>query len=134
MSSILVIDNDPRMRLYLNLVLEGRGHSIREAPDPSTAVGLLHESPFDLLIADVLTRGHSGLDALRQLRCSHPELRLILTSTMAAVGSGELRKLASELGAATILAKPFRASELLQAVHDELRAARAAKRRSPRAA
>jgi len=65
-----------------------------------------------------------GFELLRELRRTTPGLKVVAISGGGQVESSEYLLLARELGAVATLSKPFRPSELLQAVADALGAAR----------
>lgn len=122
MASILVVDDDENVRSVVRTILERDGHTVSVVDDGDRAVHVAAMKPFDLIIMDVVMKRASGIEALREIRQSLPNQKVILASGIASVESPDLQRLANELGVTTMLTKPFRAEVLLEAVHGELSA------------
>jgi DNA-binding response OmpR family regulator len=111
---ILVVDDDQESRDLLREVLEANGYAVDAAADGVAArEAISRDSDSRIIIADLRMPNESGLDLLRKLRKEHAKHEIILMSSFI---SGAERKTAKELGAYALLDKPFRLSELLQAV------------------
>jgi CheY-like chemotaxis protein len=76
---------------------------------------LSKDSDFRIVIADLQMPNETGLELLRKLREQNSTQAIILMSSFI---SAKQRKIAKELGAHALLDKPFRLSDLLQAVAD----------------
>ena len=68
MASILVIDDERHIRDLLRKVLEGAGHTVKEASNGRDAMRIWRESPVDLIITDILMPEQDGLEFIRELR------------------------------------------------------------------
>lgn len=126
MAAILVIDPDPGVRRSATIALEYADHEVLQAVDRDTAIRLVQEIPFDLIVADFRALGTAGSGApcwIRDIDRSVPVVALC------AGGCGAEFSDAASLGADRLLAKPFRARELLAVVTEVL-----ARRRRPSAA
>jgi two-component system phosphate regulon response regulator PhoB len=116
--SLLVIDDDSRVRTVVCWQLEAEGYVVREASDGNTAwQQIAHERP-DLLILDLSLPGLSGLDLLRRLREAGDNLPVVVLSGRS--GEGD-RILGLDLGADDYLVKPFSLGELAARVRSVLR-------------
>lgn len=67
-SRILVVDDDPDVVDYLTPLLEDHGYEVRSAIDADSARSTLQDYRPDVILADVLMPGRSGLDLLIALR------------------------------------------------------------------
>lgn len=115
---ILIADDDPDIRDFLRLLLEGQSYEVTQASDGPEAILKVHQDPaFDLLILDIMMPSVDGVEACRVIRefCNVPILFLTARSqpgTMAA---------AYRSGGDDFLAKPFSQAELLLKVDSLLR-------------
>jgi DNA-binding NtrC family response regulator len=109
MSNILIVDDEQSYRQLLSLVFEGDGHSIRTASNGREALTLLQEEPADVIISDVKMPDMDGIEMLRAVRETHPDLGVILMTAFASV---ETAREAFKLGADDFIQKPFDVEEL----------------------
>jgi two-component system cell cycle sensor histidine kinase/response regulator CckA len=109
--TILVVHEDDRLRLLLQISLESRGYAVLAAADGDEALRLaeLHQGPIALLIADVLMPRMNSSDLALRLAASRPYLNVLLLS-------GYPRDTRPDAGTA-FLPKPFRPSDLVAKVH-----------------
>ncbi len=112
--SILIIDDDQRVRGFLRQALEGAGFMVAEAGTGSEGLNLYRRAPTDLLIVDLLLPDIDGLDVMVELTWDSPDLKILAI----AGGSGRFNNLdlAREFGACQILKKPFSMHQLLRTV------------------
>ena len=106
---VLVIDDDPGIREYLEALATRQGYSVFAAADGEQALaGLPHSRP-DLVTLDAVLPGMDGLETLRRLKKRLPEVPVIMLS-----GHGQARTIveAMRLGASDFLRKPFEVEEL----------------------
>lgn len=110
---ILVIDDDPQMRLALSEALGKAGFSVYTAEDGNTARELMSRSCFDLVITDVRMPGGDGFDILRYVKEKFPFLPVILITAYASVDSAVS---AMKAGAFDYVEKPFSIDSLYSKV------------------
>ena len=109
---ILVVDDEDSIRRILLLNLERAGYTVELASDGASALTLLLQNRYDLLISDVMMPEMDGLDLVEHVR-QDPELRdmpvILLTaqSSESDITRGYIR------GTDVYLTKPFDPSELL---------------------
>jgi two-component system, cell cycle sensor histidine kinase and response regulator CckA len=112
---VLIVDDDERMRLYVDAVLRGEGYETTLAADGDDAIAVAARAPapFDLLVTDEMMprmRGHQLARYMRELYLNIKVLYL----------SGFREQLFSEKGSLwadeTFLDKPCTPEALLQAV------------------
>jgi two-component system response regulator PilR (NtrC family) len=109
MSNILIVDDEQSYRQLLSLVFEGDGHSMRTAVNGREALELVKEEPADVVISDVKMPDMDGIEMLRALRETQPDLGVILMTAFASV---ETAREAFKLGADDFIQKPFDVEEL----------------------
>lgn len=122
MTTLLVIDDDDRIRSLLAEYLTSRGLTVRTAADGPEGLAQLDAHPVDLVILDVMMPGMDGLDVLRALRPANAVPVIMLTAR----GDDMDRIVGLELGADDYLAKPFNPRVLLARIQAVLRRARPA--------
>jgi two-component system, NtrC family, response regulator AtoC len=108
-ATILVVDDDERLRLTLALLLRTLGHEVVDAPDVTAAAVILREREIDLVISDLRMPGGSGMDLLEIVQGLDVDTPVIL---LTAFGTVEGAVHAMQRGAFDYLQKPFDADEM----------------------
>lgn len=102
---VLVVDDEPLVRLSLRRALERRGHMVEEAEDGNQALEKWTTSRPDLVYLDVLMPRLSGPELLKRVpEDLRADARVILMSAFS--GDYNLQK-ARAMGADLFIAKPF---------------------------
>jgi DNA-binding NtrC family response regulator len=114
MARILVIDDEPDMRVLLEQTLKAAGHEVILAADGREGVERYRASPADLVITDLYMPNQEGLETIGELRRRFPEVAIIAMSGKAAALT--MLSIAQKFGAIGILHKPFLTEELIAAV------------------
>lgn len=109
MSNILIVDDEQSYRQLLSLVFDGEGHTIRTASNGREALEMLQAEPADVVISDVKMPDMDGIEMLRAVRETLPDLGVILMTAFASV---ETAREAFKLGADDFIQKPFDVEEL----------------------
>jgi two-component system response regulator FlrC len=105
MANILVVDDERSIRNFLVLALSDDGHVMTEAPDARSAIMLLRERAFDLVITDLRMPGAlDGLDVLRTVKSDQPEVEALVLTAHGTIDSAVE---AMKLGAFDFLQKPL---------------------------
>src|SRR6476469_1449896 len=134
MANILIVDDEQSYRQLLTLVFEEQGNKIRTAMNGRQALEALAAEPADIVISDVKMPDMDGIEMLRSLRETHPDVGVIFMTAFASV---ETAREAFKLGADAFIQKPFDVDELKllvkktlekQALIDENRAFKRAQR------
>jgi DNA-binding response OmpR family regulator len=120
---ILIVDDDPMVLQFVDLVLTQYGYAISTASTPDTALQVLGRESFSLVLLDVRMPGMTGLDILRLMK-ARPNKPKILMMT-AQRDPGTIMQ-AIEQGAIGYLVKPFKPLDLLKRVEAALRGPSAA--------
>ncbi len=118
MSRILIIDDEETLRLVFRGFLEAVGHQVITAGEYEAALAALDEGEFDVILADIVLVGASGMDLLKEVKS-----RGLATPVVMVTGhpSVENASQAVRLGAFDYLAKPVRREALLKVVRQALR-------------
>ncbi len=116
---ILVIDDDTRLRSLLQRFLRENDFYVSTAKDAPSARKMLKNYKFDLLIADIMMPGETGLQFLGKLRGENNVPVILLT----AMGETEDRIAGLETGADDYLPKPFEPKELVLRIRNILKRA-----------
>jgi two-component system OmpR family response regulator len=116
---ILVVDDDPDIRLLLGDYLRKNGYRATTVPDGAAMRKTLARDPVDLLVLDIMLRGEDGLSLCRSVRGDSNLPVIMLTARGDAVD----RIIGLEMGADDYLPKPFDPRELLVRIKAVLRRA-----------
>jgi PAS domain S-box-containing protein len=117
--TILLVEDDPEVRLIERRLLEMQGYSVLEAGSGDAAVGIARSFPgkIDLLVADVVMPGRSGREVAEAVRNLRPETRVLYVSGH----TGDFVKRREGLPEdAPFLQKPFSSAQLGQAIRTVL--------------
>ena len=106
---ILIIDDEVIMRESLAAWLERDGYDIETAASGETGLAKLNATRFDILLVDIKLEGISGLDVLKQVKESDPDVDVVMIT---AYGSIATAIEAMKNGAYDYLLKPFDPNEL----------------------
>jgi CheY-like chemotaxis protein len=86
MAKILVVDDDPDMRLAIASVLSSRSYQVIEACDGYEALKKLKEEKPDLMLLDLLMPGMDGFAVVKELRDSqkagYPDVPVLVISSI----------------------------------------------------
>jgi DNA-binding NtrC family response regulator len=64
-ANILLVEDDPAARLALSRMLESVGYQVATAPDGSTAITMLSETSFDVVVSDMRLPDIDGVEVLQ---------------------------------------------------------------------
>jgi len=115
MARVLLVDDEPALRLALRRYLEFSGHIVEEAFDGEDALGHLRRQRPDIVISDVLMPQRDGMSLCREMRddpsfADVPFLFITARNTQAA-----LHEEMERIGAGCVI-KPFEPDQLLAAI------------------
>ncbi|MGE5443672.1 MAG: response regulator, partial [Ignavibacteriales bacterium] len=74
---MLVVDDEPNVRLVYREVLRDRGYEVSEAESGKEAFDILNRERIDLVVLDIKLRLESGLDVLQRVTKEFPNLPVI---------------------------------------------------------
>jgi CheY-like chemotaxis protein len=117
---VLIAEDEPHIRRVLLTLLETVGFDVEAVADGTSALEFLEgPEPFDLVLADIMMPGASGLQVLARAReLDHRADTPVVILT--AKGQDVDREAAFELGASDFITKPFSPKKLLAQIHQLL--------------
>jgi CheY-like chemotaxis protein len=110
--SVLIVDDQPEIRLLIRMTLDVTGAALREAADGQEALAACAAEAPDVVLLDVMLPDMSGYDICARLKADprYARTRVIL---MTAGDQATERRRATEAGADLYVAKPFSPAEML---------------------
>jgi len=117
MPTILIIEDEAKMRRLLELNLGEEGLKTLSAADAETGLQLLASEPVHLVLTDLKLPGMGGLELLEKVKEKDPALPVVV---MTAFGSVETAVDAMKSGASDYILKPFSLAEIRMVVRKEL--------------
>ena len=115
--SVLIVEDEPKMRRLLELQLADEGFLAQSAGDAETGLRLLNETKFDVVVTDFKLPGMSGLEFLQAAKRAGGNIPVIM---MTAYGSVESAVEAMKAGASDYVLKPFALAEMVLVIRKEL--------------
>ena len=120
---ILIVDDEPDIRMLIEGILEDEGYAVRQAGDSDAAIGAFRLRRPSLVILDVWLQG-SKLDGLGILQTIHTEEPHVPVVMISGHGTIETAVSAIQHGAYDFIEKPFKSDRLILIVRRALEAAR----------
>ncbi len=115
---VLVLEDNALVRQLLCAKLRAadldvvEGQSGREVWDNSTLDGV------DIVVTDIVMPDRDGLEVLKYLKQTAPELPVIAVSAQGGSGDGDYLKLAKLFGAAAVFEKPVDDKQVISKIHE----------------
>ena len=125
-NEILIVDDEPDIRLLIDGILRDEGYDTRQAADSDGAIAAFRARRPSLVILDVWLQG-SKLDGLGILQALHTEEPHIPVVMISGHGTIEMAVTAIQHGAYDFFEKPFQSDRLLLQVRRALEASRLAR-------
>src|SRR5882757_6612598 len=119
---ILIVDDEPDIRMLVAGILEDEGYDARQAGDSDSAIAAFRARRPALVILDVWLQG-SRLDGLGILQALHTEEPQVPVVMISGHGTIEMAVNAIQQGAYDFLEKPFQSDRLLLVIRRALQAA-----------
>ncbi|WP_019865925.1 sigma-54-dependent transcriptional regulator [Methylovulum miyakonense] len=116
--TILVVDDEPKMRRVLEIMLTQMDYCVLQAADGREAFDILTERTADLVITDLRMPNLDGIGLLRQLREKNNDIPVIVVT---AYGTVESAVDAMKYGASDYIVRPFELDAVEAAVQRALR-------------
>ncbi|MGA8366655.1 MAG: sigma-54-dependent transcriptional regulator [Candidatus Acidiferrales bacterium] len=115
--SILIVEDEQKLRRLIELHLAGENFAPHAVPDAEAALALLHTGHFDLIVTDFKLPGMNGLEFLQAVKRFDAALPVVV---MTAYGTVESAVDAMKAGASDYVLKPFSLAELVLVIRKEL--------------
>lgn len=117
MSTLMVVDDDERVRTFLTRSLSAQGHKVVPARDGQDALEQLPAADIDLMLLDLVMPRCNGLQVLAELARRGASTTVIVLSGVDEVAA---RVQALDRGASDFISKPFHLAELMARVRRHL--------------
>ena len=117
--TILVVEDDPKIRTLLRNVLEDEGYSVLEAENAAEVLDFFNTSPISLITLDIHLGSDNGLELAREVRRSSSVPIIMVTGKDDVID----RVVGLEVGADDYITKPFHVREVVARVRSVLRRA-----------
>ena len=115
--SVLVVDDEPGMREFLEIMLTKEGYEVSIASNGEEAIEKIGKESFDLAIVDIQMPGINGIEVLRNTREKNYNTTIIMITAFA---SHESAIEAMKLGAYDYITKPFKIDEIKLVIRKSL--------------
>ncbi len=115
--SILVVDDDGAVRARVTEIFSSRNWQVDTAEDGPSALALVEQQPYDVVVLDYRMPGMNGAELCRRIRELQPDVRGVLLTGFPTIDAVYP---AMQAGADHVLAKPVDGAELLRVVEQEL--------------
>tara|TARA_R110002012_G_scaffold12277_5_gene54877 strand:+ start:1338 stop:1703 length:366 start_codon:yes stop_codon:yes gene_type:complete len=120
MSSILVVDDDKSLRDLLSAMLRDRGYEVDIAKEGDEALKILAHTRFDVVISDIIMPGKEGIETIREIRETYPDVQIIAMSAGGSLGNVQVLEYACMIGAHKAIRKPIKLPDLVALVEQML--------------
>jgi len=117
MARVLIVDDEEIARISLAEILRLEGYQIRTAAGGQEAVAALHSEPFDVMILDLKMPGMGGIDVLKAIVDTLPELKVIV---LTAHGSMDTAIQALRFRVHDYMLKPVLPSHIIDCIESAL--------------
>jgi two-component system response regulator HydG len=117
-TAILVIDDDPTMLNLAKFYLEERGYEVNTAATSEEALRLIQQKPFALALTDFQLPDLDGLELVRRIKETSPDIEIIMITVYASVGRAVE---ATKAGAFYFVEKPVDFDQLFPLIEQAVR-------------
>lgn len=110
--TILIVDDEEDLRDALAFDFKRQGFDVLLAENGQVAYKIIQSKPVTIVLSDVRMAGGDGVELLRNIKSSHSEIPVVLSTGFAEIGIDE----AYNIGAHSVLFKPFERKALKETV------------------
>lgn len=110
MIKFLVVDDEKGVVKELKDLLELRDYKVFSATSGEEALSIVKKEKPNIIILDILMPGMDGIEVLREIKKTHPKIRVIMLTAVEDEGT---KKMALSLGASGYLTKPYSFEEVI---------------------
>ena len=121
MEKILVIDDESQIRKLIRQMLEQNGYEVSDACDKQKGIDSFRQNPTDVVIIDLLLSQREAIETIVELKRFFMEVAIIIMSRdNETIDNEKLLAFTKPFGAVSVLAKPFKQDDLLNAIESTL--------------
>ena len=114
-SRVLIVDDEPNVRLVFRTTLESAGFRVDEAADGVAALEWLGRTSCDVVLLDLQMPGVGGMEVLRRIRDEDNDVPVVIVTAYGTIPDAVA---AMKLGAIDFLSKPLAPDALRQVVSE----------------
>jgi two-component system nitrogen regulation response regulator NtrX len=115
--TVLIVDDEGRIRDSLSGVLMDEGFSVLKAEDGKTALQFIKQEMPEVVLLDIWMPGIDGIETLRRIKTGYPEIQVIMISGH---GNIETAVKATKLGAFDFIEKPLSLDKVILTINHAL--------------
>ncbi len=108
-AQILIVEDDAKLRMVLREIITKEGHYVDSVETGEAALAKAGGTDYDLIITDLRLPGIDGMDVLKAIRKSRPDISVIMITAYATIDTAVE---AMREGAEDYIAKPFNLDEI----------------------
>lgn len=120
MQTVLVIDDEAALRRTLRTALEEAGYRVVEAGDGNEGLTQYSREHPDLVLMDIIMPNMEGIETILELRKRKVTTPIIAMSGGGRINAANVLEIAGKFGTDKTISKPFRMSEMVNAVRSLL--------------
>ena len=121
MATILIIDDEKAILGFLKERLMDEGFNVLTASDGKEGMNLFNSNQVDLVVTDIIMPDKDGFITIMELKKICPDIKIIAMSGGGRGLPAYYLETAKGFGAKYAFEKPFKTSELVEAVHELLK-------------
>ncbi len=87
-AKLLIVDDEPDIRNSLSRRYKLKGYEVETADGGQSALALLEQKPFQVVISDIKMPGIDGIELLRRIRIEYPMTRVIMMTGYVTLENG----------------------------------------------
>jgi len=118
MAHVLVVDDERGLRVSLQMFLKNDGHTVKVAENTFSAIEMIEQHNFDVVVSDVVMPRESGMSLLEYIYNNHPHIKTIMMTGEPTI---KTTVLAMRHGAFDFVAKPVSGKDLCKVVNEAAR-------------
>ncbi len=115
--NVLVVDDEEVVLASCERALQSQGYAVISAQSVDQALAELENNSFDVVVADLVMPRKGGMELLKILRETYPQIRVIMITGYSSINTAVE---SIKLGAFDYLSKPFSPAELVLTVKKAL--------------
>lgn len=108
-AQVLIVEDDAKLRMVLREIITKEGHYVDSVETGEAALAKAGGTDYDLIITDLRLPGIDGMDVLKAIRKSRPDISVIMITAYATIDTAVE---AMREGAEDYIAKPFNLDEI----------------------
>ena len=112
--SILIVDDEESIRVSLEGILKKENYHVKTANNGSMALEMLQNSNYDLILADIMMDGMTGIELLKKTKKIFPKISIVLMTGYSSLSTAIE---AMRLGASDYLIKPCSKKEIFSSIN-----------------